>query len=82
MDPDNTTTMGEGESETMEIPFQSMKAVERTSAKLSTWAASCRGCIAERPSIAADVICAWEGEGSGDGVLTREKCRRRLARSQ
>jgi hypothetical protein len=60
MDPDRTTTMGDGESETMEIPFQSMKAVERTSAKLRIWPASCRGCIAERPSMAAVVMCACE----------------------
>lgn len=64
MDPERTTTMGDGESATTERPFQSMKAVDRTSAKLSTWAASCRGCMAERPSMAA-VLCgglggAWE----------------------
>jgi len=35
--------MGEEESLTTERPFQSMKAVESTSAKLRTWAASCRG---------------------------------------
>lgn len=61
MDPDSTTTMGEGESLTTERPFQSMKAVERTSAKLRTWAASCRGCMAERPSMAAvvEVVAGW-----------------------
>jgi hypothetical protein len=57
--------MGDGESETMEIPFQSMKAVERTSAKLRIWPASCRGCIAERPSMAAVVMCACERVGVG-----------------
>lgn len=57
MDPESTTTMGEGESATTESPFQSMKAVDRTSAKLRTWAASCRGCMAERPSMAAAVLC-------------------------
>jgi len=53
MDPDNTTTMGEGESEATERPFQSMKAVERTSAKLRSCVASCRGCIFVRPIIFA-----------------------------
>jgi hypothetical protein len=43
--------MGEGESETTDSPFQSMKAVERTSAKLRTCAASCRGFMSERPSL-------------------------------
>lgn len=51
MDPESTTTMGEGESLATERPFQSMNAVERTSAKLRIWPASCRGCMAERPSI-------------------------------
>jgi hypothetical protein len=63
MDPDSTTTMGEGESETTEIPFQSMNAVERTSAKLRTWAASCRGCMAERPSMVAVVVSVQRVEG-------------------
>jgi hypothetical protein len=31
-----------------------MKAVERTSAKFRTCAASCRGCMLARPSMAAD----------------------------
>jgi hypothetical protein len=65
MDPDRTTTMGDGESEAMEMPFQSMKAVERTSAKLRIWPASCRGCMAERPSMAAVVGCACKGGGGG-----------------
>jgi hypothetical protein len=43
MDPESTTTIGEGESETMERPFHSMKAVERIRPKLRTCAASCRG---------------------------------------
>jgi hypothetical protein len=67
IDPDSTTTMGEGESETTEIPFQSMKAVERTSAKLRTWAASCRGCMAERPSMVAVVVSAQRVEVVGGG---------------
>lgn len=54
MDPDKTTTMGEGESETTDSPFHIMKAVERTSAKFRTCAASCRGCMLARPSMAAD----------------------------
>jgi hypothetical protein len=66
MDPDSTTTIGDGESATTESPFQSMKAVERTSAKLSTWAASCRGCIAERPSMVAVVYGRVEGRRGSD----------------
>lgn len=53
MDPDSTTTMGDGESETTEMPFQSMNAVDKTSAKLRTWAASCRGCMFATPIIFA-----------------------------
>jgi hypothetical protein len=60
MDPDSTTTMGDGESETTERPFQSMKAVDRTSAKLRTCAANCRGCMAERPSMVAVVVVMFE----------------------
>ncbi len=41
--PDSTTTIGEGESATAERPFHSIKAVERTRAKLRTWVRSCRG---------------------------------------
>jgi hypothetical protein len=53
--------MGDGELETTEIPFHIMNAVERTSAKFRTCAASCRGCIALRPSMAAVERCArWE----------------------
>jgi len=55
MDPDRTTTMGDGESETTLRPFHIMKAVDNTSAKFKTWAASCRGCIPAMPSIVADV---------------------------
>ena len=54
MDPDSTTTIGDCESDITERPFHIMNAVDSTSAKLSTWAASCRGCIALRPSIVAD----------------------------
>jgi hypothetical protein len=56
MDPESTTTIGDGESLAIEIPFQSMKAVDRTSAKFRTWAASCRGCIPERPSMIASRV--------------------------
>ena len=35
--------MGEGESLMIEMPFQSMNAVERTRAKFRTCAANCRG---------------------------------------
>lgn len=41
--PESTTTMGEGESVATERPFQSMKAVERTRAKLRTWVRARRG---------------------------------------
>ena len=42
MDPERTTTMGECESERTERVFQSMKAVERTRAKLRSWTAGRR----------------------------------------
>jgi len=45
MDPERTTTIGEGEFETTERPFHNMKAVERTSAKLRICAANWRGCM-------------------------------------
>jgi hypothetical protein len=55
--PDSTTTIGEEEFVATERPFQSMKAVERTRAKLRTWAASCRGCmLAIEPSIVVVVV--------------------------
>jgi hypothetical protein len=65
MDPESTTTIGDGESLAIEIPFQSMKAVDRTSAKFRTCAASCRGCIPERPSM----VASWVVEGA-----VRVKC--------
>jgi len=43
MEPDRTTTMGEGESAITEMPFHIMKAVDRMRAKLRSWAAACRG---------------------------------------
>lgn len=41
--PDSTTTIGDGELVATDSPFQSMKAVLRTSAKLRICAAICRG---------------------------------------
>jgi len=35
--------MGEGESAITEMPFHIIKAVDRMRAKLSSWAAACRG---------------------------------------
>lgn len=46
--PDRTTTIGDEESVKTERPFHSMNAVERTRAKLRTWAASWRGWRFER----------------------------------
>jgi hypothetical protein len=43
MDPERTTTMGEGESAITDKPFHIMKAVERIRPKLRIWAAACRG---------------------------------------
>lgn len=43
MDPESTTTMGEGESERTDSPFHIMKAVERISPKLRIWERACRG---------------------------------------
>lgn len=48
MEPESTTTIGEGESAITESPFHIMKAVERINPKLRTCAAACLGfCIAE-----------------------------------
>ena len=78
MDPDSTTTMGEGESDTTERPFQSMNAVERTSAKLSSCVASCRGCMFARPIIFAagsgglEVVCSeWNQDWWGICAMSR-----------
>lgn len=55
MEPDSTTTMGEGESAITESPFHIMNAVERMSAKFRTCAAACRGfCRAE------SMVVFWE----------------------
>lgn len=43
MDPDSTTTMGDEDAVKTDNPFQSINAVDRTSAKFSTWASDCRG---------------------------------------
>lgn len=43
MDPDRTTTMGDGESEMTERPFHIMNAVDRIRPKFRIWAAACRG---------------------------------------
>jgi hypothetical protein len=62
MDPESTTTIGEGESLTTERPFHIMNAVESTSAKFRTCAASCRGCMPVTPSM----LRVW-GECEGGG---------------
>lgn len=43
MDPERTTTIGEGESTRTEIPFHIMPAVDIIRAKLRIWAAAWRG---------------------------------------
>ena len=48
MDPERTTTMGDGESATTESPFHNIKAVESTTAKLRTWRRNWRGWSEER----------------------------------
>jgi hypothetical protein len=55
--PDRTTTIGEEESVKTESPFHNMNAVERTRAKLRTWAASWRGWRLEREENI--LSCAW-----------------------
>ncbi len=55
--PERTTTMGDGESVATESPFHSMKAVERTRAKLRTWVRACRGL----PKLESMLITASEG---------------------
>lgn len=57
--PERTTTMGEEESVATERPFQSMKAVLRTRAKLRTWVASCRGCSFESSENMMGVVGGW-----------------------
>lgn len=58
--PERTTTMGEEESVATERPFHSMKAVERTRAKLRIWAASCRGCMPARAeSMVVVLFVVW-----------------------
>jgi hypothetical protein len=59
MDPDSTTTIGDGESVATDMPFQSMKAVLRTRAKLRSCEATCRG---EAPR--EDSILAVDGRGT------------------
>lgn len=54
MDPERTTTMGEGESVARERVFQSMKAVLRTRAKL-------RVCVRRRRGLRF-VIFGWRSE--------------------
>jgi hypothetical protein len=43
MEPERTTTIGDGESAITERPFHIMNAVDSISAKFSTCAAACRG---------------------------------------
>lgn len=43
MEPDRTTTMGEGEFDTTLSDFHNIKAVLRTRAKLRTCCKDCRG---------------------------------------
>lgn len=56
--PERTTTIGEGESVTTERPFHSMKAVESTRAKLSSWVRNCRGC---KPFKAESIVTGLKG---------------------
>lgn len=76
--PDRTTTMGEEEFVKTERPFHSMKAVERTRAKLRTWAASWRGCRFDiEPNIVAyfpiDTQCVLR-EAILDCFLPQHQC--------
>lgn len=68
MDPDRTTTIGEGEFVATERPFHIMKAVERTRPKVRSWERSWRGFMAPRPRLCriADMADVEEGEGSGE----------------
>ena len=52
--------MGEGELVKTERPFHIMNAVDRTSAKLSTCTASCRGCMEEREE---SILVGWRRIG-------------------
>ncbi len=64
--PDRTTTIGEDESVKTDKPFHSIKAVERTRAKLRIWAASCLGCIfAIEENIVAD---CFEVKGENEAI--------------
>ncbi len=56
--------MGEGESAATESPFQSMKAVDRISAKLRSCEARCRGGRVVR---GANIAVSFGGGGGGWG---------------
>jgi hypothetical protein len=59
MDPERTTTMGDGESAMTESPFHIMNAVERISPKLISCAAACRGFCSADSILAAGEV--WGG---------------------
>lgn len=51
--PDSTTTIGDGDAVITERDFQSMNAVERTSAKLSACVRGARYAVVREDSMAA-----------------------------
>ena len=62
--PERTTTIGEEEFVKTESPFHSIKAVDRTRAKLRTCSSDCRGCRPASAEIMVDVrgvLCPEEG---------------------
>jgi hypothetical protein len=62
MDPERTTTIGEGESARMEIPFHIMPAVDIMRAKLRIWAAAWRGFWRKENIVFAGGVVDEEGE--------------------
>ena len=78
MEPERTTTMGEGESESTESPFHIMKAVERISAKFRICAAACRGFWRRENMLVVvglKLLRMGEEVGLGGGIArTRETC--------
>lgn len=64
--------MGEGESAITESPFHIMKAVERIRAKLSSWAAACRGFWSAESMVVLMGVWSFETAGSGGSAHRRD----------
>ena len=72
MDPERTTTIGEGEEESSERDFQSMNADDRMREKVRSWVRTWRGEGIERveniaSSFGSFLCMLWAGGGVGVG---------------